>query len=172
MNTQDWRFRRCVALLDYRSTAVDLITRFKYGHGLAAGRTLALMLAAQLEQCYRDQPMPRAIVTIPLHWRKLIRRGYNQSHEIARILSAELTIPIEQRICRRLHNTESQTTLTNTQRKRNVKSAFICTRTPRQQYLVLIDDVVTSGATANSVAATLLAQRGDLQLDLWCLARA
>ena len=97
------------------------------------------------------------IIPVPLHRTRLAERGYNQSAEIARGLSDRLVLP---KAVNRIRATPTQTSLHVEERIENVHGAFALTRHARQiagKRILIIDDVMTTGATIASVAETLLA---------------
>ena len=167
-----WPITSCTALLHYEGAAIDLVTRFKYRNDLASGRTLALLLAAHLRQSCPADALPELIIPVPLHWRRFFMRGYNQSLEVAKVLASELNLPCNARCCRRVRPTLRQVGLDEQQRRRNLHGAFRCDFGARDvpARVALVDDVVTSGATASELAALL--QHAGAQVHLWCLARA
>ena len=171
LNRRDWSFDRCVPLMHYREVAISLITGLKYRNDLAAGRSLSLMLVELLRRRYRAATWPQVIIPVPLHRWRYLRRGFNQSEQIAAVLARELGIDLDRRSCRRYRATPSQTALQQAARRRNMRRAFRCDSLP-WEHVALVDDVVTSGATVMALAQVLRRQRPKLQLDLWCLARA
>lgn len=100
-----------------------------------------------------------AIVPVPLHPGRLRARGYNQSRELARALARHLRVPVFSDVVARTRDTPSQTRLDRAARRRNVADAFTVTRPEgvRGRRLLLVDDVVTTGATLASLRAALLA---------------
>ena len=110
------------------------------------------------------------LVPVPLHPHRLKQRGFNQALELARPLSHQLGIPLAESSCLRIRNTEPQQGLKVKARKRNLKNAFIGLSHVRGQHVAIIDDVVTTGTTTNSVARALL-NAGAKACDVWCFAR-
>jgi ComF family protein len=99
-----------------------------------------------------------ALVPVPLSRTRERERGYNQSMELARALAAHWRLPVRTDLLARTRSTSSQTRLTPGERHRNVSGAFraLADRTSlRGLHLVLVDDVVTTGATLNACAAAL-----------------
>ncbi len=167
-----WPVESCTTLLRYEGAAADLVTRFKYQSSLASGRTLSLLLAEYLKNTWAGGPFPELLIPVPLHWRRLFARGFNQSLEVAKVLARELELPLDQRCCRRVRPTARQVGLDEEQRRQNLQGAFHCdfgaAAVPGR--VAIVDDVLTSGATATALA-TLLQEAGS-QVHLWCLARA
>ena len=100
---------------------------------------------------------PDAVVPVPLHWMRRLRRGYNANDRLAQALAIELAIPCR-RVLRRIRRTPLQTMQpTPTARKENVKHAFEArpTREIEGQTLVLVDDVMTTGSTVSEAARAL-----------------
>lgn len=99
------------------------------------------------------------LVPIPLHWLRFARRGYNQAEEIARELGVQRKVPIAP-LLKRIRHTPFQSSLIYTQRAANVKSVFalkeINSASYQGKHIVLVDDLMTTGATLVSAAKVLL----------------
>jgi ComF family protein len=109
-------------------------------------------------------------VPVPLHWRRRWTRGFNQAEVIADELAYRLRIPLHaQALLRRQQHTPQQQ-LTAAQRRRNLRSGFAIRGDVRGRHVALVDDVVTTGATAAEIARTLL-DAGAASVQVWCLAR-
>ena len=139
-------------------TASRMLAALKYegwsGVGADLGRRLArLAFPADVR---RERA---ALVPVPLHPTRQRERGYNQSAEIARGVSAHWNIPVAPALLTRRVATETQTRLTPGERSANVKHAFAVRPNAhvnlRGQHLVLVDDVLTTGATLNECASVL-----------------
>lgn len=122
---------------------------------------LAVELGRQFAKLHRglllaDQPV--AVVPIPLHWRRRWSRGYNQSEALADGLAVELGIPCRSKWLIRTRPTPTQRTLTVTERKENTRGAFHVGRDVRPgARVLLVDDVMTTGATVDAASTTLRA---------------
>ena len=102
---------------------------------------------------------PQVVVPVPLHWRRRWSRGYNQAEEVARGLAHALRLPLSAHALTRRRATEVQTHQSATARWDNVKGVFAA-RTPaavRGLRVLLIDDVLTTGATCHNAALALSA---------------
>lgn len=111
------------------------------------------------------------IVPVPLAAKKQYKRGYNQSFLIAKGLSNILDIPVNTDVIRRIVNTESQTQKTRPERVKNVESAFEVSKINTQgKHLLLIDDVITTGATLDICANTILRHYPDTMISIGSLA--
>jgi ComF family protein len=137
----------------YDEVLRGLIHLFKYGKVPTLARPLTDFLAAALP---RDERFD-AIVPVPLHWWREWRRGFNQSELLARALSARTGLPVVAGL-RRARLTSAQAGLSNQARRQNVARAFLPARAARRlagKRVLLIDDVLTTGATASACARAL-----------------
>ncbi len=160
-------YDQCHAAFPYRTPISTLIGDLKFRAKLNRARLLGSCLAESLSSA--GVRRPDALVPIPLHPKRLRQRGYNQTLEIARILSAAFQLPLDIRSCQRIRNTRPQVGLDEEARRRNVRGAFAVRGRP-QRHLALLDDVVTTGSTAAELAQALL-QAGAERVDLWAVAR-
>jgi ComF family protein len=141
-------------------------------------RDLAIPLGEMLAETYRNAPLPvDVIVPVPLHRRRKRERGYNQSALLAQQLGAALQVPVRLDLLRRHRYTRSQTRLNPQQRSQNVRGAFSCATQPGVtqaidgRRLLLIDDVLTTGATLRA-CAQVLRDKGARSIWALTLARA
>lgn len=115
---------------------------------------LAAALDGTAGAAEREAPEGGAtVVPVPLHWRRRLRRGYNQAEEIARPLAARLGFRFS-RSLRRRRATPRQTSLSREHRRSNPAGAFVCRRTIAGT-VILVDDVTTTGATLGAAAVCL-----------------
>ncbi len=159
-------FERTIAALDYAAPWSALIARFKF-HGAVE---LAPLFAGLLREAVRDHPAPELLLPAPLSETRLRERGFNQSWEIARRLGPRA----DARLLLRIRDTPHQVDLPLERRAPNVRAAFAVEPLRRGEIagrsVVLVDDVMTTGATAAEMARTLL-QAGASRVQLWVLAR-
>lgn len=146
----------------------EAIHNLKYTNG----RALAEPLAAYLVEAWRgtDRAADR-IVPVPLHASRLAERGYNQSALLARVLAAEVGVPVDETLVTRQKATQQQALLNAAERRANMKDAFVCQGNVTGLRLALVDDVCTTGSTLEACAAAL---RGAGAASVWAftLARA
>lgn len=163
-------FDRTWAGYAFAPVAQGLVHRFKYQRDLAAGRVLASLLAQRL--VLQGALRPQALVPVPLHWRRQLRRGFNQAEYLAADLSRQLGgIPVMRALQRR-RATRTQSDLPAGQRAANVRAAFAArSLPPGLSHVALVDDVMTTGATLDACAAQLK-QAGVKRVELWVVARA
>lgn len=146
-----------------------LIKALKYQGRLADGALLGALLAEALVR--NGAPAPDRLIPVPLHPRKLRRRGFNQAGELANALARHLGFPVDTGLLRRIRQTESQAGLSAAARHRNLRGAFRCDRAPGPDRVALIDDVITTGSTVRAAAACLR-RAGVARVDVWAVARA
>ena len=153
----------------YEFPLVELIHRFKYGGQIAIGRILGTLLARRLAE--RGGPCVDAIVPVPLHSAREAKRGYNQAREIAAFAGQLLRLPVDDRIARRIHATEEQAALPAIARRANVSGAFEVRASSVPLAVAIVDDVLTTGATAEALALALK-RAGCRHIEVWAVARA
>jgi len=146
-----------------------LINQLKFEKAYKNSKLLGLLLADFLLS--KKAPLPDCIIPVPLHTERYRQRGYNQTLEIAKVISKELSIPIEHKICLRTQNTPHQISLSLKQRHQNIRGAFSVKQAITADHIAILDDVMTTGATANELAKTLKAA-GAKKVDIWVCARA
>ena len=159
-------FDRVLAPLLYRSPVDDLVADFKYHHHLPRGRLLAASLAAAVRQQVGRAGL---LLPVPMQARRLRERGFNQAGELARWLSIQLDIPWAGDRLIKIRASDQQRTLRRRQRQRNVRGTFAC-RGSLPAEVALIDDVITTGATAEE-ASRVLKRAGVMRVEVWAVAR-
>jgi ComF family protein len=148
----------------YEGVLRKLIHLYKYGRV----RTLARPLSELLARAFPRDESFDAAVPVPLYWRRRLQRGFNQSDLLARGLSRRTGIPVV-RALGRLRPTSAQAGLSNSARRQNVSQAFRA-RDVQGKRILLIDDVMTTGATA-AACALALKQAGARRVVLLTVAR-
>lgn len=158
-------FDQTIAVFHYDFPVDRIIHALKYGHQLAVAGWLGDQLAK------RTQGIGEIIIPLPLHALRLRERGFNQSMEIARSLGKCLNLPVDRNSLVRLRATPPQAALPLKERHRNVRGAFECVADLSGRHVLLIDDVMTSGATVNE-CARVLKLHGASQVTVGVAARA
>jgi ComF family protein len=155
----------------YEGSLRSLIHLFKY----SGMKPLARPLAAYLERAIAVDEHFDAVVPVPLHWRRQWSRGFNQAELLARYVAKRRGVPVINAL-RRKRATATQAGLANAGRRRNVAGAFAVKGNPKLaeklagRNILLIDDVMTTGATASACAAALK-RGGARSISLLTLAR-
>ncbi len=158
----------CVA--DYGFPWDHLIADFKF-----RGRVdLAPALAALLLRATAEDAAPDLVLPVPLAPRRLAERGYNQAWELARRVARARRLPASAGLLTRPVETAHQADLPRAARLSNLRAAFVVDGSRRGtlqgRRVALVDDVLTTGATAREAAATLL-RAGAAAVHVWVLAR-
>jgi len=147
----------------YEGVAKACLRRFKYNSGIWLLDDLTRWLWALWQACPASVQTATVMTCVPLHPRRERERGYNQSEFLGKRLAARMGIPFQPRLLWRKRSTDTQTHLTAAQRAHNVKGAFTVPWPSRVRgaRIVLVDDVMTTGATVNECARALKAAHAD-----------
>ncbi|MFJ4344543.1 ComF family protein [Pseudomonas sp. NPDC089401] len=166
-------FEQVIAPWHYGFPLDTLISRFKHNSQWPLGRLLAEMLSLDLGHRFAEGlPRPALLLPVPLARRRLRERGFNQAGMLARWLAKGLGIACHEGLLLRTRETPAQQTLDARARRRNLRQAFRVLDNDALQgrHVALVDDVVTTGATAQAIAK-VLRQAGASRVDVYCLAR-
>jgi ComF family protein len=162
-------FDSSLSLFRYEATAMQLVQQLKFNQRLAVSRLMGQMLLHKILE--QQNEMPACIMPVPLYRKRLRKRGFNQSIEMARPLAKALSIPIDTYSVLRARDTRPQTGLDRDSRRKNIKGAFETVIPLPYEHIALIDDVVTTGSTVNELARALK-RAGVQRVDVWSVARA
>ena len=154
-----------VAPLAWRFPVDALVTRFKYAGALHFGALLGRLLAERCAGRAVD-----GVVPVPLHRARLAERGFNQAVELARPLAAALDVPLLHGVARRVLATPPQAGLPAAGRRRNLAGAFVAGPGASGLRLAIVDDVFTTGSTAEGLARALY-DAGAAGIEVWTVAR-
>jgi len=164
-------YGRARAAARYSDVARDLIHMMKYGDRMDLVHTLGRWMVRSGGELLADAD---ALVPVPLHWRRLWQRRFNQSSALAHAISKLSKVPVMDEVLLRARATQPQFGLPRERRAENVQGAFKVPKEKRIEVkgkkLVLIDDVLTTGATADACTKILL-RAGALRVDVLVLAR-
>lgn len=172
-------FDQALSPLVYQQPLDQLIHQFKYHHQLHLARPLIHAF------CRYGNPLAHLgnrqrtiLLPIPLHPRQICRRGFNQALELAQLLQQQLHLPLYPQLLLRQRDTVHQRALNARARKQNIQGAFVITPDDnnaatliRENRIILVDDVMTTGSTLNE-AARVLKRAGCEQIWVWTMARA
>jgi ComF family protein len=155
-----------VAVFEYRFPLDRLVQRFKFAGDLAIGRYLGEALACRVAALER----PQVIAVPPLSAQRLRERGFHQALELARTVQRATAIACDARLITRLRETPSQHALDRRERLANLRGAFACRHALAGAHVAIVDDVITTGATAQTLAR-VLKESGASRVSVWAVAR-
>jgi ComF family protein len=167
----DFGFRYARSAVIANAPMLQVIHRYKYNRALWFEPFLADLLARQAVPALQGQGWD-LVVPVPLHPVKKREREFNQAERLARRLGRALKLPVNKRLVRRVKFTETQTKLTRAQRASNVRAAFAARpgKELNGENVILVDDVLTTGATT-SACAQILRKAGAGDVCVWTVAR-
>ena len=163
-------FQRTRAVFVYNDACRRLVLRFKDYGATYLARLMATWIYARSRDILESADL---LIPVPLHWKKLIKRGYNQSVLVARELSRLSGVPLGlTSLIKKKHNV-SQGRLSARQRAQNVRGAYRvrCPEVIQGKHVVLIDDVFSSGSTLKE-CAQVLRESDAKEVDVLVIARA
>lgn len=156
---------------DFDYPVRQLLHRAKYGRDIAVARLLGQVFARHLAGVGESLIRPAALFPVPMARRRLLVRGYNQALEIAQAISVQLRVPISEVSVYKRRGLRPQSKLDAATRRTNVRDAFYCKQSPAVSTAVIVDDVVTTGATVQALARELR-RVGVARVHVWALAAA
>jgi ComF family protein len=163
-----FRFARSAVIAN--PLLLQVIHRYKYDHALCFEPFLADLLLRQAVPSLKNEKWD-LIVPVPLYPAREREREFNQAERLARHLSRATQIPVDTRLVRRVKPTQTQTQLNRAERAENVQAAFAPRgRTLSGEKIILLDDVLTTGATT-SACARVLRKAGAGDVCVWTVAR-
>lgn len=163
-------YQYLIAATLYHSEVDILIKKMKFNDALYLLAPLGQLLLQQIQHFYGQSTMPKAIIPMPLHPKRIQQRGYNQALELSKALQKPLNLPILKKACQRVKNTQSQTLLSPKERAKNIKNAFTAYPIPFS-HIAIVDDIVTTGLSAEALSQSLKKANPSLRIDLWSLAK-
>ncbi len=160
-------FHKVFAGYRYAFPLNQLLIHYKH---LRQHTTEACLKQLWLQHVLHIAPLPEVLVPIPLHFRRRWRRGFNQAERLAKFAAQELQLPCVPLLKKHIH-TQSQQGKTRRERKQNIQGSFSVRKPFNFHHIALVDDVITTGSTANEAAQALITL-GARRVDIWALARA
>lgn len=161
-------WKKALSLFIMEGKVQEVIYRYKYRNDTSLARPLGMLCAEKLlaSDIHAD-----VIAYTPLHWARCLQRGYNQAELLAKEISKHTNIPIE-KLLKRRRFTRQQATLGRKERIKNMQNAFcaLSREKIRNKKILLIDDVLTTGATLSSATEELL-KKGALEVYILVAAR-
>jgi ComF family protein len=145
-----------------------LVHGLKYHDRFDHARLLGSLMAEALVR--REVEMPDVVIPVPLHWRRLMKRGYNQAAVLAAAIARVVPVPVEMSCAHRVRETADQIGMDAAARRRNVEGAFEVRRDLSGLRVALLDDVMTTGATLGALAAAAREAGADW-VEVWAAAR-
>ena len=161
-------FDATLAAFEYRFPVDRIVRRFKYAGDLALGRWLAERLADRV--LASGEPLPALVVAPPSTTARLRERGFNPALEIAKSVARSMGVPCVIDGLSRTRQTAPQPGLDRDERRRNVEGALAASVGVEGRTVALVDDVMTTGATAEA-AARVLKRAGAVRVIAWVAAR-
>ena len=155
-------------VFSYQYPLDRLITTAKYGENFSVLKQLGKWMAEH----FKHEKKPDVLIPVPSYLNDLKKRGFNQSVELAKWIRKDLDIPVNTNICHCIKQKRPQAGLSAKERHQNVKGVFEVKNISKDwQHLVIVDDVVTTGATVNEIARLFRAQTAA-KISVWACARA
>lgn len=160
---------RRVVPLAYEEPVSTWVLKAKRDGGLIEARVLGTLLAEAVREAYRPRStvLPELMVPVPLSWQRLIRRGHNQAALIAEPLRRLPDLRLDRRSLRRIRHAPILPGQSAPARRASVADAFQCRANLSGRTVAIVDDVVTTGATAVEIAGCLM-RSGAREVHLWC----
>lgn len=159
-----WHRLYCVG--DYQAPLSHYVHQMKFNRKFWYAKELAELLAPRITE-------PAQVITsVPLHWRRQLLRGYNQSDHLAKSLCEHLSAlnRYDPTLFVRTRPTKAQRDLSKTERQTNLARAFKLKTHPKTNHVAIVDDVVTTGSTIRHLCQLLL-EVGVEKIDIYCICR-
>lgn len=143
-----------------------ILHEFKYREGLYLASFLSKLMAQAIPVAYETE----CLIPVPMHPKQLRRRGFNQAALLAKHVARHIHCPVDNVSCQKILDTPHQAGLDAQARRQNLHQAFHV-KAISYEHVTLVDDLLTTGSTANELARQLK-RAGVKRVDLWCCAKA
>lgn len=164
-------FDRLCALFRYEPPLTKLITRLKFNSQFQNAHILGKWFCEKLPSWYKNEPLPQALIPVPMHLKRLRQRGYNQALELMKSIAQYSKIQPLANSCQRIKLVRSQSTLNREQRRRNLSGVFQISQNLNFEHVAIVDDVVTTASTVTALSIALK-KAGVKRVDIFCACRA
>ncbi|MCU7940143.1 MAG: ComF family protein [gamma proteobacterium symbiont of Bathyaustriella thionipta] len=168
--SHDCHYDRVFSPFLYSEEMAYLIKKFKYQQKIHYANILS-MLFIQKISILKNFQLPQVIIPVPMHTKRLKKRGFNQALELSRIFASHYQLPLNYSSFIRHRYTDLQAEMSASRRQKNVQQAFLVKKPIHYSHVALVDDVMTTGSTVNE-AAKVLKKNGIEKVDVWTIARA
>lgn len=154
------------AVFWYEPPISDFITQFKYFNHWENAQTLIELSESELVTENENS----LIIPVPSHSSRIKQRGFNAVYELVKLYKKQRNFLYDDTLVSRVKNTETQTGKTKQQRKKNLRNAFKINHAIKHEHIIIIDEVVTTGATVNELSRCLK-KAGVKKVTVWAIAR-
>lgn len=165
-----WDFEQLHTPFYYNAMAKYVLHHLKFYQHLLLLPQLSALLIAHLQDYFRENP-PQVIVPVPLHRWRMLKRGFNQAHELAKRVGRAYDIPVNAHLAYKVKHTQAQARLHVDERHKNLKASFRVRVSEPLAHVLIVDDVFTTGATVNALAREFK-KAGVNKVDVLTLFRA
>lgn len=168
----DVEFAAAALFFDKGGRVREMIHNLKYHNKTSVAKAMGKYIGEQLCQTFAESIPFDAIIPVPIHHKKRLVRGYNQSELLGRAISSVTGIPLVTDVLVKDRHTTSQTNKSREERFNNVHHSFRCTaKAAEYKHFLIVDDVVTTGATLDSCIHHLQ-NASHAKCSIVCLAMA
>lgn len=151
---KSYHYDRGIGIFTYGTVLQKSLIKLKYENRQEYGTFYGEFAASYAREQIFDWKI-EVLMPIPLHWKRMEKRGYNQAEIIARAAGKKLNLPVDTTVLKRVINTKPQKELSEKERKENLKNAFEVRGKMKYKKILLIDDIYTTGSTINAAAGIL-----------------
>ncbi|MCJ8318303.1 MAG: ComF family protein [Colwellia sp.] len=153
-------FDHLICLSPYITPFSDWLSQLKYHGRFEIAQLMALLLSKHYQQTLSQYKNNKAdlVVAVPIHITKWQQRGFNQAHLLAKVVAQQIDLPYDEKILSRNKSSKSQVGQSGTLRRKNLRGLFdvnLMKENSPPEHIILIDDVVTTGATASEISRCL-----------------